>query len=432
MRTLTSSLLLVTLVATVGLGWLFDRVYIGYIIAEKPQNIDTVKLVEQLGFELTATLNKLPNRHQFINAWTSHHGHQLSIVSVEDFPLPKPLREDLKSGIALLLESDNDLAFHFYLQNSDELLILKSPLSNFKAADRSLDYIFTIFFYLGLLILFLLWVYPLVRQLLSLRKAARSFGQGDFSQRIAVSSVSYIRDIQMEFNHMAKRIEDLVGDVKLLSTGVSHDLRTPLAKIRFGIDTLEEEEDPKLRRLFHKKISANVDEMTSLVGTLLSYARLDQAMLELKREPVELSGLLEHCIQNQTTSEVAIRFDRPDSDVIVTGDRRYLLMLVNNLLQNAIVYGQGQVLIKLEVLQDKVKLVVADNGEGITIEQRSKVFKPFVRGENRQKQIKGHGIGLAIVKRIADWHQGDIQIAQSEELSGAQFTLVLAARAKSN
>ena len=73
---------------------------------------------------------------------------------------------------------------------------------------------------------------------------------------------------------MAQRIEGLVSDVKLLSNAVSHDLRTPLARIRFGIDTLQEEEDPKLRQIFQDKISDNVDEMSRLVETLLNYARL--------------------------------------------------------------------------------------------------------------------------------------------------------------
>lgn len=430
MRKLTLSLLIVVLIATVGLGWLFDRLYEQYTENEQTQDVNAVKILEQFGSELAITLNNLADRQAFIEQWPTDSKYSLSIISVDDFPMPVALLDKLKLGEPLLLESSDNLSIHYYLPSSNELLVIKSSLINITKTEKPLDYLFTTLFYLALLMLFLLWVYPLIRRLIILRKAAKAFGEGELEQRVALSSISYIGDIELEFNNMAQRIENLVGDVKLLSTAVSHDLRTPLARIRFGIDTLQEEDDPALRRRFEEKISNNVDEMTSLVETLLRYARLDQTMLEINKEKINFPELVDKCIKNKLTDSVNIKFLKHNSAMEIYGDASYLSMLVNNLLQNAIQYSEQQVSVNLIEQHNGIQLIIADDGKGISEENRANVLKPFVRikasqQKDSQKIIKGHGMGLAIVKRILDWHQGTIQVDNSPELSGAEFTITL-------
>ncbi|TQV89381.1 sensor histidine kinase [Aliikangiella coralliicola] len=429
MRTLTFSLLLVVIVATFGLGWLFDRAYEQYIemSADNTADVkstDVVSSLQNIGIGLATTLSRIEDRTAFLESWPTNSQFTLSLESLTDFPMPQALLDKLKSGEPLLLETKSHLAFHFYLANSQELLVLKSPLLDAKQAVIKQNYVFTILFYAALILLFLLWSFPLVRQLLALRKSAKLFGDGELNHRISLGRISYIRDIEVEFNHMAQRIENLVADVKLLSNAVSHDLRTPLAKIRFGIDTLQEEEEPETRRRFEQKISDNVDEMTSLVETLLSYARLDQAMLEVKKDQVELSQLIEKCIASQTTDSVELEMVKTGKAYLVKGDSAYLMIMVNNLLQNAIHYGGGRVLIQLYDEADYVQVCISDNGDGISPEHYENILKPFVRGKEHKIQ-KGYGMGLAIVKRILDWHQGTIQIDKSPELSGAKFSITL-------
>jgi len=282
-----------------------------------------------------------------------------------------------------------------------------------------------VLFYFALVLLSLLWIYPLIKQLLALRAAAKSFGEGKLQQRITLSSLSYIRDIEIEFNQMAQRIEDLIGDVKLLSSAVSHDLRTPLARIRFGIDTLQEEDDPKLRRQFEQKISDNVDEMTSLVETLLSYARLDQSMLEMNKTHCDFLALIENCIRTKASDSTNITLIIPDNDYRVYADSAYLNILINNLVENALNYGKSQINIQLKAQSHAVVMIVEDDGEGVDSNNKMDILKPFVRGKHQQNQVKGHGIGLAIVKRVIDWHKGSITIGDSESLGGAKFTITL-------
>lgn len=434
MRTLTLSLLLVALVATVGLGWLFDQLYDQYYDGEQTQNNDKTKDIEQLGMTLATTLNALPNRHEFVQKWQKErdssaapeetHQYSLSIIEAKDSPLPDHLLDTIRQGTPLLLETISHLTYHFYLPEHAELLVLKSVSEQSYGEEKSLNYIFTSLFYVALLLLFFMWAFPLVRQLLTLRQAAKSFGNGKLEQRINISSLSYIRDIELEFNHMAQRIEDLVGDVKLLSSAVSHDLRTPLARIRFGIDTLREENDPIMRRRYEEKISNNVDEMTSLVETLLAYSRLDQAMLELNKEKINLSQLIARCVEKLGSETNEMSFLRPQSDVYIHADKSYLVILVNNLLQNAINYGAGKVVIQLIAEQAEIKLTIDDNGKGVPVTQRESIFLPFIRGTESNGESNGHGVGLAIVKRIAEWHNGEVSVCSSDKLTGAQFTAV--------
>jgi len=425
MRALTFSLLAVILTATVGLGWLFDRVYDQYSTSEQNQDISAISVLEKMGADLALTLDKLPERQKFIQLWSSNNQYKLSLMPLAKFPLPKQLIAQLMLGKPLLLETERNVAFHYYLPSSDELLIVKSPRINVVKEDETQNYIFTVLFYIALLLLFLLWVLPLIVRLITLRKTAKSFGEGKLNQRLKISPISYIRDIEIEFNHMAQRIENLIGDVKLLSNAVSHDLRTPLARIRFGIDTLQEEDDPVLRRRFEDKISNNVDEMTSLVETLLRYARLDQSMLEIKKDDIVLPDLIANCIKTKQSDVVNFTFNDLSDEVMLTGDRSYVSMLINNLLQNAVIYGKGQIQVTLNRNQNNALIIIEDNGLGIAKEQRENILKPFVRGDSKNKTIKGHGIGLAIVKRIVDWHQGTIKIDDSTELSGAKFIITL-------
>lgn len=101
------------------------------------------------------------------------------------------------------------------------------------------------------------------------------------------------------------------------------------------------------------------------------------------------------------------------------------MILVSNLIQNACQYCRGNVEIKLEEKKQTVYFIVSDNGTGIAEEQRKKILKPFIRGTETKDKIKGYGMGLAIVNRILQWHQGEISISNSAKLKGAEFTIEL-------
>ena len=425
MRRLIFSLIAVVLIATIGLGWMFDNVVAQYLEAPAStrSSNDAVSELESLGSHMAQTLDKLPQPADFVAQWPTVDSHQMKLVGVDNVVLPQPLMTDLNAGHSVMLETDTGLSLYFLLNNHQQLLVIDAPPLMTKPIDSSLRLILTSVFYLLMMMLMLAWLYPLLRRLLKLRLVAKAFGDGDLTQRVNVSSVTYIRDLETEFNHMAQRIESLVSDVKLLSSAVSHDLRTPLARIRFGLDTLAEEDDPKLRRRFEQRISDNVDEMVELVETLLNYARLDQAMINLEKRSVSLTSIVASCINTKTVEDKQIEFHSGD-DVQVFGDPAYLMILVNNLLQNALNYGENHVTVNISQTDESVLLLVSDDGAGIPENDRQQIVKPFIRGNDSEQSVKGYGMGLAIVTRILQWHQGSLVIKQSEALGGAEFNVL--------
>jgi two-component system OmpR family sensor kinase len=433
MRNLTLSLLAVVLIATIGLGWMFDSIYHQYFKTSEEHiqtgvlndNKDAISILESLGSQLAITLATIDNRQEFIENWPSNKQLSLKLLPINNFPLPQPLLEGLTSGEPLLLETNDTIALHFYLQNTAELLVLTTTPLLLNHKNSVLAILLTSMFYLALLILMSLWLYPLARRLMALRQTAKSFGEGNLSQRINVGSISYIRDLELEFNRMAQRIDDLVNDIKLLSSAVSHDLRTPLARIRFGIDTIQEESDPILRRKFEQRISDNVDEMVNLVESLLNYARLDQTLITLNKAPVDLVSLVNCCISNKSEDDTEVTLQSPKQKILVSGDFSYLSVLMSNLLQNAHQYCDKRIEVAIVERSNMVVVTVSDDGAGIEFDQIKQILKPFIRGKTNTKIIKGYGMGLAVVKRIVEWHQGEISIGNSATLSGAKFTISL-------
>ena len=423
MRNLLISLASVAILATISLGWLFDTIYEQY--QRDAQPITTIELVEDMIEDLAAAINAAPNGEVFLRHWPSASQYHLSLHSVADTALPQALMKPLKQGEVLILETESTQFFHYYLKDKDLVLTAESPRLS-RLNEHTLEqYLLTLSFYVLLIVLFLMWAYPLLRQLSSLRKAAKSFGNGQLDTLISSKSTSYIRDIEIEFNHMATRINSLMDDVKLLSTAVSHDLRTPLARIRFGIDTLTEVEDDEQRARLQQKLGKDVDEMTSLVEALLSFARLEQQTLALNKVPILLTGLINECLTTKRNDQVEIQFNCITPHTSVIADRNYLKMALNNVIQNAINYGNQRVNIALKAAHDSAIINISDDGKGVPADIRDQIIKPFIRGTNIGPEYKGHGVGLAIVKRVLDWHDGSLSIEDSCELSGAEFKLTI-------
>lgn len=415
MKKLIFSLLLVVLLAIVGLGWGLDNLF-AHMSKQSVQ--DEFQSYRELGSVLAHSLDNQTDIREPLLAYQQAHSISLALDSAENFPLPPTLATRFKQGEPLLLEDESEVTINYWLPKHKQILILKMAINNKQNVSR-LQMSMTLLFYVGILALVLVWLYPLINRLQKLAKVAKAFGEGDLSRRIALSSASYIADIETEFNHMASRIETLVNDNKLLGNAVSHDLRTPLARLRFGIDALEDTKDPLKREKYQKHLARDIDEMERLVNVLLSYARLEQKLDNLSKEPVDLSALVLHCVDSQHMPDTDIK-QVIQAELYVQGEANYLSMLVNNLLINAHQYANGCIKVGVQRNGKFVQLTVEDNGPGIPFEKRQELLKPFIRGDNPDV-TPGYGMGLAIVSRISQWHQAELEISHSVELGGAKF-----------
>ena len=224
-----------------------------------------------------------------------------------------------------------------------------------------------------------------------------------------------------------RRLEVLRRD---FVANASHELKTPVAAVRALAETLLTAlpDDPDAGRRFAERVGREAERLEVLVRDLLDLSRVERGTLDV--EPVDLVGLAKEVAGGYADlaeeRRVKLRTElRPD--VSVRGDRAQLGLLLSNLLDNALRHtpARGSVRVRLDTVESRAVLQVADSGEGIPAGERSRVFERFYRVDKaRARQTGGTGLGLAIVRHVAEAHGGDVRV-DSELGRGATFTVTL-------
>ncbi|MPY22645.1 ATP-binding protein [Shewanella sp. YLB-07] len=424
MKKLIASLVLVVLTTIASLGWsISEFAALQNPDTNNPSVANRLTALKLMGSTLALSLdNDTTHIDLFIDNWNRHNSEQLSLITEAEFGLPAPLKAQFDTEAALLLESDEGISLHYRMPHKGQILNINTELMTPIDANWSLNKLYTMLFYVGVMLIMLLWVSPLIRRLVNLSKATQAFGMGELQQRITVSKTSYIGSIETEFNRMADRIQQLLDDNKLLSRAVSHDLKTPIARLRFGIEALEETQNEQLRVKYFQRLNRNLDTMEELVMTLLSYARLDQANIQPDWQSIELNAWLQEKLACLLDPSHPIDFVPCTKSLTVSTDPKYLSMQVNNLLSNAQRFGHSQIKLTVAIEEGLVWIHVDDDGQGIDAQEADQVIKPFVRGQ-QSRDNAGHGMGLAIVDRIGSWMGSKLRIGRAPELGGARMSL---------
>lgn len=422
MRRLPITLLLVIVVAIFGVGYLLDAVFERY----SSKTSDSYSQISAFGEGFADMLNNTTEPEVAISKWPTETAYSVSLVDKKNLPLPPSLQADFESGDPLILESEHGVSIHYILPNHDRVLSIQNDQLH-EHSENGLSWLFTSVFYLGTLGVVLLWLKPLLNRLRLLRQSTKSFGAGNLESRVSTRGVSYIQDIEKDFNRMADRIQQLIEDNKLLTSAVSHDLRTPLARLRFGVDTLRDTTSLEGREQYMQRINTDLNEMESLVNSLLQYARLDNVMEGVQAQSVSLRNLINECISQFYDNDVLIdindkQLDTNDS-LIVNGRIEHLATMLNNLLQNAVKHANEHVLLEMRRDKEAIVIAISDDGPGIPVEEQELLMKPFQRGENASNS--GYGLGLAVAERIAKHHKASISIDRCATLGGARLTITL-------
>ncbi len=269
--------------------------------------------------------------------------------------------------------------------------------------------------------------YPIIRRLTqrleALRHGVERLGEGDLSARVTEEGSDEVAFLARRFNQAAERIELLVKSHKSLLANASHELRSPLARIRMGLALMDSETDARAKA----EIQRNIDELDQLVEEILLASRLDAREADVGTlEPVDLTGLAaEECAQ--AGAELAAS-DEAQS-VVVVGVARLLRRVVRNLLENARRYsGGGEVIVQVLHEDDDrggVAVVrVCDHGPGVPADQRERIFEPFYRLPGASERSGGVGLGLALVRSIVQRHGGSVR-CEDNPGGGACFVVRL-------
>ncbi len=279
---------------------------------------------------------------------------------------------------------------------------------------------------LGMLILVAsavaLGAYPIVRRLTkrleALQQGVERWGEGDLARRLPEDGQDEVAFLAQRFNVAAARVQALLLSHKALLANASHELRSPLARIRMGLELMQGQ--PSSATL--EEIARNIRELDQLIDEILLASRLDASPDDLgPLEPVDLVGLAaEECARTDA------EFETPAGvpSVVVPGLTRLLRRALRNLLENARRHGAGTVSLTLRLQGSQAELRVCDQGPGVPAALRERIFEPFFRLPGASEREGGVGLGLALVRSIAQRHGGSVH-CEDQPGGGACFVLRL-------
>jgi signal transduction histidine kinase len=273
-----------------------------------------------------------------------------------------------------------------------------------------------------LIIVALFW-----RDMRKLRAATDQIGQGRFDFALDIGKRSALWPVAASIIAMRERIAALLKSHADLTNAVSHEFRTPIMRLRFrhelalsGASTEE-----KNRQL--SAMSGAIDQLDDLARELLEYARLDRESPQLDIASIDtqvwLGEVIDEVRELARAESLEIQISADGQSETIDGDYRYLTRAAGNLLRNAVHYAKSAVRVSVSERNGRRELCVEDDGPGIPVAERERLFEPFARlDESRDRDSGGFGIGLAIVKQIARWHGGTVEIGDSP-LGGARISM---------
>ncbi len=262
--------------------------------------------------------------------------------------------------------------------------------------------------------------YPVVRRLTkrleSLQRGVERLGQGDLRARVDASGHDEVAFLAARFNEAADRIEGLVQAHKSLLANASHELRSPLARIRMGIELMESAPSPALKT----ELARNIAELDTLIDEILLASRLDAAQRDPQLDvgTVETIDLIAMAAEECARSNVPLQCEV--QSLHMQGVPKLVRRLLRNLLENARRYGGNDA----SMLLRPGSIEVSDRGPGVPESERERIFEPFYRASHASERDGGVGLGLALVKSIAQRFGASVR-CQARDGGGASFILKL-------
>jgi two-component system OmpR family sensor kinase len=305
-------------------------------------------------------------------------------------------------------DSDRLLAFRFVDKTSQ-----RTPL----------EWMLVIVFYAAIALAIMLWLWPLRRDLGALERSTLRFGDRNWSFDAGISPRSPVAPLADAFGRMARRIDGLIGSHKDMANAMSHEIKTPLARMRFEIELARSAEtrETLLQHLDH--LNTDIAELNAFVSATLEYAVLERAEVALnigQHDFTLVVPAVTESVQRGARHDLTLSYDVAEGTQNVSCDAHLIETVLRNLLYNATRYAKQRVHVSFKVAADSYQLSVEDDGPGIPPQDRERVFGSFVQLSARSTSHTGFGLGLAIVKRAIEWHGGAASVDRSS-LGGARF-----------
>ena len=331
-------------------------------------------------------------------------------------PMDRSLRRELKSAFGnnnyWFNTSKFKNAVEIKIRSGNDVIEFTVPKYMASASSVRLFLLWTTLPSIILIIIALIFLKNQTKPLVKLAKAAERFGKGDYVNDFHASGSQDIRKAAFEFDRMAKRINRHLNQRAEMLSGISHDLRTPLTRLKLQLAMLKQKD-------VSEKMSQDIDEMEKMLNDYLQFAKTQS---QENTTTINLNNLL-NSIKNEFNNE-KLYFNNNNVQIELKGRPIALKRSFENIIQNGLTYG-NKVHVDIQKGNNRVLIIIDDDGPGIPEDQYKNVFRPFFRlDKSRSLNQSGVGLGLAIVEDIINSHGGNIQLGKSK-YNGLQVKISL-------
>ena len=331
-------------------------------------------------------------------------------------PMDRSLRRELKSVFGnnnyWFNTSKFKNAVEIKIRSGNDVIEFLVPKEMVSTSSVRLFLLWTTLPSLLLIIIALIFLKNQTKPLVKLAKAAERFGKGDYVNNFRASGSQEIRKAAFEFDRMAKRINRHLNQRAEMLSGISHDLRTPLTRLKLQLAMLKQKD-------VSEKMSKDIDEMEKMLNDYLQFAKTQS---QENTTIININDLLDS-IKNDFNNN-KLTFKNNGENIVLQGRPTSLRRSFENIIQNGLTYGNN-VYVDVQKGNKRVLVTIEDDGPGIPEDQYKNVFKPFFRlDKSRSLNKSGVGLGLAIVEDIINSHGGNIQLYKSK-YKGLQVKIFL-------
>jgi two-component system OmpR family sensor kinase len=329
--------------------------------------------------------------------------------------------DELRRGKIAYMQAGDGESWALEGLDDDHVLALKAVEPDGRRGP--LEWALTLIFYAAIALVIMIWIWPLRRDLRALESEAAHFGNKNWRFDADIKPRSPIHSLADTFRKMAARIDGLIASHKDMSNAVSHEIKTPLARMQFEIELAQQAQSVAELKQSLANIKTDISAINDLVTATLDYAILERADMSLNMGVHNFTTLIpaitEHVKHDVRPGIHVVTDVNADADRVAC-DVHLFESVLKNLLYNASRHARRDVRVTFSSRDGKNELIVDDDGPGIPEQDRKRAFESFVQLDQTQSKKTGFGLGLAIVKRAIEWHGGDVVISQSP-LGGARF-----------
>jgi two-component system OmpR family sensor kinase len=389
----------------------------GVIAGSEPQAATLAIVDEQLRSVPRA------DRQRFVADLARRTGVDLELFEPQDIAGDDTLLRLARGDVAYMRAADKEWLLRRLL---DDERVLAFRYTTSTAQRSLLDWTLAFVFYAAIALVIMTWLWPLTRDLKKLERSTTTFGNRNWFFDAHIGVRSPIFPLAEAFRRMVARIDGLIGSQKDMSNAMSHEIKTPLARMRFEIEMARTAADAAGLSRHLNNINVDIAELDAFVTATLDYAILERAEVALNIHEHDLTQILPavtDAVRRSSPEDIKIRCEVSPNATRVPCDAHLMETVVRNLLYNAVRYARSEVHVLFFIRPDGVfNLRVDDDGPGIPEADRVRIFDSFVQLESPSGRRAGYGLGLAIVKRVVEWHGGKVVVTRAG-LGGAGLSV---------